>query len=299
MIYEQITENKRKSFLLLFLFIVFIVFLGWVFGEVYHSGETGIIFAVAIAIIISFVTFFYGDKMVLGISQARPVDPKENPYLNNTIEGLAIAAGVPAPKAYIIDDTAPNAFATGRNPQNSAIAVTTGLLQKMNRLELEGVIAHEMSHIKNYDIRYSTLVVVLVGTVALLSDWMGRSFFYGRGRREGKRGGGNAIILLLALILVILAPIIAKLLQLAISRQKEYLADSSGALLTRYPEGLASALEKISKDTEPLEVANKATAHLYIVNPLLDHRSKLNNLFDTHPPTEERVKRLRAMSFVK
>jgi len=296
MIYEQIAENKRKSFLLLFLFIVFLLFLGWVFGEAYQSGEAGLIIALVVALIISFVTFFYGDKMVLGISQAKPVDPKENPYLHNVIEGLAIGAGIPAPKAYIIDDTAPNAFATGRNPQNSAIVVTTGLLQKMDRLELEGVIAHEMSHIKNFDIRYATLVVVLVGTVALLSDWMGRSFFYGRGRRD-RRGGGNAIFVLLALILVILAPVIAKLIQLAISRQREYLADSSGALLTRYPEGLASALEKISKDTEPLEVANKATAHLYIVNPLLDHRGKLNDLFSTHPPTEERVKRLRGMAF--
>jgi heat shock protein HtpX len=298
MIYEQIAENKRKSFFLLFLFLVFLLFLGWVFGEAYQSGEAGLIIALVVAIVISFVTFFYGDKMVLGISQARPVDPKENPYLHNVIEGLAIGAGVPAPKAYIIDDTAPNAFATGRDPQNSAIVVTTGLLQKMDRLELEGVVAHEMSHIKNYDIRYATLVVVLVGTVALLSDWMGRSFFYGRGRRD-RRGGGNAIFILLALILVILAPVIARLIQLAISRQREYLADSSGALLTRYPEGLASALEKISKDTEPLEVANKATAHLYIVNPLLDHRGKLNDLFSTHPPTEERIKRLRGMTFIK
>ena len=298
MIYEQIAENKRKSIFLLFLFIVFLLFLGWVFGEAYYSGEAGLVLALMVALVISFVTFFYGDKMVLGISQAKPVDPKENPYLHNVIEGLAIGAGVPAPKTYIIDDTAPNAFATGRNPQNSAIVVTTGLLQKMDRLELEGVIAHEMSHIKNFDIRYATLVVVLVGTVALLSDWMGRSFFYRRGRRD-RRGGGNAIFILLALILVILAPVIAKLIQLAISRQREYLADSSGALLTRYPEGLASALEKISKDTEPLEVANKATAHLYIVNPLLDHRGKLNDLFSTHPPTEERVKRLRAMNFVK
>ena len=298
MIYEQIAENKRKSIFLLFLFIVFLLFLGWVFGEAYYSGEAGLVLALMVALVISFVTFFYGDKMVLGISQARPVDPKENPYLHNVIEGLAIGSGVPAPKAYIIDDTAPNAFATGRNPQNSAIVVTTGLLQKMDRLELEGVIAHEMSHIKNFDIRYATLVVVLVGTVALLSDWMGRSFFYGRGRRD-RRGGGNAIFILLALILVILSPVIAKLIQLAISRQREYLADSSGALLTRYPEGLASALEKISKDTEPLEVANKATAHLYIVNPLLDHRGKLNDLFSTHPPTEERVKRLRGINFVK
>jgi len=284
--------------LLLFLFILFFIFLGWVFGEFYHSGAAGITIAFVIAITISFVTFFYGDKMVLGISRAKPVDPKENPYLYNVIEGLAIAAGIPKPKAYIIEDSAPNAFATGKDPQNSAIAVTSGLLQKLNRLELEGVIAHEMSHIKNYDIRYATLVVILVGTVALLSDWMGRSFFYGR-RRRNRRGGGNAIIIILALALAILAPVIAKLLQLAISRQKEYLADASGAMLTRYPEGLASALEKISKDTEPLEAANKATAHLYVVNPLLEYRGKLNALFSTHPPAEERINRLKKMAFIE
>ena len=298
MIYEQIAENKRKSFLLLFTFMLFFLLLGWIFGQFYNSGIAGIVIALVIAVFIALITFSYGDKIVLGISRAKPVDPKENPYLYNVVEGLAIAAGIPKPKAYIIEDTAPNAFATGRAPKNSAIAVTTGLLQKMNRLELEGVIAHEMSHIKNFDIRYATLVVILVGTVALLSDWMGRSFFYGRGRRD-RRGGGNAVIIILALILAILAPLIAKLLQFAISRQREYLADSSGAMLTRYPEGLASALEKISQDTEPLEVANKATAHLYIVNPLLEFRGKLNNLFLTHPPTEERIKRLREMAFVK
>ncbi len=232
--------------------------------------------------------------MVLGISHAQLVDKKENPYLANVVEGLAIAAGVPTPKTYIIEDSAPNAFATGRNPENSAIAVTTGLLDKLNRLELEGVIAHEMSHIKNYDIRYATLVVVLVGTVALLSDWMRRSFFF-RGRRGRKGGAGGGMIILIALLLAILAPIVAQLIRLAISRQREYLADANGALLTRYPEGLASALEKISKDKEPLEAANKATAHLYIVNPLLEHRGKLNDLFSTHPPAEERIRRLRAM----
>jgi len=242
MIYEQIAGNKRKSFLLLFLFILFFLFLGWVFGEFYHSGAAGITIAFVIAIFLSFSTFFYGDKIVLGISRAKPVDPKENPYLYNVIEGLAIAAGIPKPKAYIM--------------------------------------------------------VILVGTVALLSDWMGRSFFYGRGRRN-RRGGGNAIVILLALALAILAPLIAKLLQLAISRQKEYLADASGAMLTRYPEGLASALEKISKDTEPLEAANKATAHLYVVNPLLEYRGKLNALFSTHPPAVERINRLKKMAFIK
>jgi heat shock protein HtpX len=294
MIYEQIAANRRRSFFLIFLFVAFLLFLGWVFGKAYNAGEVGIGIALLIALFISLTSFFYGDKMVLGISHARPVDRKENPYLANVVEGLAIAAGVPTPKTYIIDDSAPNAFATGRDPKKSSIAVTTGLLEKMNRLELEGVIAHEMSHIKNYDIRYAMLVVILVGTVALLSDWMGRSFFY-RGRSGRKGGAGGGIIVLIALVLAILAPIIAQLIRFAISRQREYLADANGALLTRYPEGLASALEKISKDTEPLEVANKATAHLYIINPLLDHRGKLNDLFSTHPPVEERIKRLRTM----
>jgi heat shock protein HtpX len=294
MIYEEINANKRRSFLLLFLFVLFLLFLGWVFGQAYGSGGAGIFIALLLALFISFITFYWGDRMVLGISHARLVDRKENPYLANVVEGLAIAAGVPTPKAYIIEDSAPNAFATGRNPENSAIAVTTGLLDKLNRLELEGVVAHEMSHIKNYDIRYATLVVVLVGTIALLSDWMRRSFFF-RGRRGRKGGAGGGIIILIALLLAILAPIVAQLIRLAISRQREYLADANGALLTRYPEGLASALEKISKDTEPLEVANKATAHLYIVNPLLEHKGKLNDLFSTHPPAEERIRRLRAM----
>lgn len=294
MIYEEIASNKRRSFFLFFLFVLFLLFLGWVFGEAYESGGAGILVALLIALFISLITFYWGDKMVLGISHAKPVDPKENPYLANVVEGLAIASGVPPPKAYIIEDSAPNAFATGRNPQNSSIAVTTGLLDKLNRLELEGVIAHEMSHIKNFDIRYATLVVVLVGTVALLSDWMGRSIFYGRRRGEKVKASGG-IFILIALVLAILAPIIAQLIRFAISRQREYLADANGALLTRYPEGLASALEKISKDTEPLEVANKATAHLYIVNPLLEYRGKLNNLFSTHPLVEERIRRLRTM----
>jgi heat shock protein HtpX len=292
MIYEEIAANKRRSFLLIFCFVVFLLLLGWIFGEAYGAGPAGLVIALAVAVFVCLVTFLAGDKMVLSISRARPVDRKQNPYLANVVEGLAIAAGIPAPRAYIIEDSAPNAFATGRDPQRSSVAVTTGLLEKLNRLELEGVIAHEMSHIKNYDIRYSMLVAIMVGTVALVSDWMRRSFFY-RGRRKGKSGGG--IIVLIALVLAMLAPIVAQLMRFALSRQREYLADASGALLTRYPEGLASALEKISRDKEPLEAANKATAHLYIVNPLLEHRGKLNSLFSTHPPAEERIRRLRAM----
>ena len=293
--YQQISANKRNTFFLIFFFVIFILFLGWIFGETQGSGYIGLFIASLIALVMTLVGYFESDKIVLAVSKARLVDKNENPYLVNVVEGLSIAAGIPAPKIYIIDDSAPNAFATGRNPQNASIAVTTGLLDKLNRLELEGVTAHEMSHIKNYDIRYATLVVILVGTVVLLSDWMGRSFFYGRRKRSERGSQIEGIIILIALVLAILSPLIAKLVQLAISRQREYLADANGALLTRYPEGLASALEKISKDTEPLEVANKATAHLYIVNPLLEHGSRLNNLFSTHPLAEERIKRLRSM----
>lgn len=293
--YDQIAINKRNSLLLIIFFVIFILFLGWILGEVQGSGYVGLIIALFIALTMTLVGYFQSDKIVLAVSKAKLVDRKQNPYLANLVEGLAIAAGAPAPKTYIIGDSAPNAFATGRNPEKASIAVTTGLLKKLNRLELEGVIAHEISHIKNYDIRYATLVVILVGTVALFSDWMVRSFFFRRRKRGGGGGQAEFIIILIALILAILSPLIAKLIQLAISRQREYLADADGALLTRYPEGLASALEKISKDREPLETANKATAHLYIVNPLLEHRGKLNKFFSTHPPAGERIKRLRSM----
>ena len=212
----------------------------------------------------------------------------------------AIAAGLPKPRCYVIDDTAPNAFASGRNPENSVIVVTTGLLQKLNRAELEGVIAHEMSHIKNYDVLVQTLAVVMVGIVALLSDWTLRTFFWGGGRRRSRdrsSGGGNAaaILIVVALALAILSPIIAQLLRLAISRKREFLADASGAMLTRYPPGLASALKKLSADREPLEAANKATAHLYIVNPLKDIKGRVNRLFSTHPPIEDRIAALEKM----
>ena len=291
--YKQISANKRSSFWLTLLFVSFILFLGWLFGKTQGWGYSGLVFALLVALSLALIGYFQSDKIVLAVSKAKPVDKRENPYLANLIEGLAIAAGIPAPKVYIIQDSAPNAFATGRSPQNASIAVTTGLLDKLDRLELEGVIAHEIAHVKNYDIRYATLVVVFVGTVVLISDWMGRGFFYGRRRKVSIKGG--QVVVLIALLLAILSPLIAKLIQLAISRQREYLADANGALLTRYPEGLASALEKITKDTEPLEAANKATAHLFIINPLLEHRNRLNDLFLTHPPIDERVRRLRSM----
>lgn len=294
--YEQIASNKRKSFVLVLFFLAFIFVLAWVFEQLTGMGEGGLVLAVAIACGISLISYYASDKVVLAISHARPVAKEDFPYLYNVVEGLAIAAGVPAPRCYVIDDTAPNAFATGRNPQNSVICVTTGLIEKMNRAELEGVVAHEMSHIKNYDIRLMTLTVIMVGVVALLSDWIMRSFWWGGRRRGGRdKSGAGAIFLIVGLVLAALSPIIAQLIRLAISRKREFLADASGAMLTRYPAGLASALRKISADTEPLEAANKATAHLYIVNPLKDLKGAVNKLFSTHPPIEERIAALEKM----
>jgi len=288
--YEQIASNVRGSVLLIFVFIVVIAGLGYLFTEV--TGYPEILpIAIVFAILSSIGSYYYSDKIVLAMARARPATKEEYPHLVNSVEGLAIAAGLPMPGIYIIDDSAPNAFATGRNPQHAALAVTTGLLDKLNRTELEGVIAHEMAHVKDYDIRFMTLVAILAGIIVLLADWMLRSMRWGRRNRSG----GNPIVLVIALAAAILAPIFATLIKLAISRHREFLADSQGALLTRFPEGLANALEKIAGDHEPLEVANKATAHMWIANPLKEHGGWMNNLFSTHPPIEERVKRLRAM----
>ena len=240
-------------------------------------------------------SYFAGDKLVLAQSQARELAPGEETQLRNIVETLSIGLGIPPPRIYLIDDTAPNAFATGRDPKHASIAVTRGLIDKLDRTETEGVIAHELSHVGNHDIRVMLLVTVLVGTIALLSDWMFRSFAFGGGRRGRDRGGGGGIILIVAIALAILTPIIAMLIQFAVSRQREYLADASGALLTRYPPGLASALRKIAADKEALEVANKATASLYFANPLKDAPRAMDGLFDTHPPIAERIRRLEAM----
>jgi heat shock protein HtpX len=297
--WEQITKNKAKSTVLVVLFVAFVIFLGWIFGRTTALGPAGPVLAAVIAGIMAFASYYNSDKMVLRLSRARPVSKSEFPYLYNTIEGLSVAAGVPVPKMYVINDSAPNAFATGRNPEHAAVAVTTGLVEKLNRTELEGVLAHEMSHIANYDTLLMTLTVVMVGTVALVSDWLMRSFMFGgaggQRRRSSGQGQGGSILVLVALVLAILSPIVAQLIRLAISRKREYLADASGAMLTRYPEGLASALEKIALDREPLEVANKATAHLYIMNPLKRRRGGLNVLFSTHPPAERRIEILRSM----
>jgi heat shock protein HtpX len=297
MIYEQISRNRRNSILLCVFFVIFVGFLGWVFSRLTALGNAGIVLAVVIASLWAFASYYYSDRIVLAISGARPLEKAEFPHLFYAIEGLSIAAGIPAPRVYVIEDAAPNAFATGRNPQHSVVCVTTGLLQKLNRLELEGVIAHELSHVKNYDILFGSLVVVMVGVVALLSDWILRSLFWGGGRRRRDEGGGQAaaVLLIVGVLLAILAPIIAQLVRLAVSRKREFLADASGAMLTRYPAGLADALRKLDADSEPLKAANKATAHMYIVNPLKEHGGVVNRLFSTHPPIEERIKALEAM----
>ncbi len=298
--YEQIASNKRKSIFLIFFFLVLIAALGWVFGQITEFGSYALIPAVVIALLMTWGSYYYSDKIVLAVSKARPVSKQDYPYLYNIVEGLALAAGLPKPRCYVIDDTAPNAFASGRNPENAVVVVTEGLLIKLNRAELEGVIAHEMSHIKNYDIRVQTLAVVMVGVVVLLSDWILRSFLWGgRRRRSSDKGSGNAgaILIIVALVLAVLSPLIAQLIKMAVSRKREFLADANGAMLTRYPPGLASALKKLSADKEPLEVANKATAHMYIINPLKDHKggAGMAKLFSTHPPIEERIAALEKM----
>lgn len=292
--YEQIGSNIWRTRGLVFFFILLIVALGYVFGL--YTGYPEILpIAVVFAVFSAIGSYYYSDRIVLAMSRARPATKEEHAHLVNSVEGLAIAAGLPPPRIFVIDDSAPNAFATGRDPEHAVICVTTGLMEKLNRVELEGVVAHEMAHIKGYDIRLMTIVAVLAGTVVLISDWLLRSMWWGGGRRRSTRSGANPIIIVIALAAAILAPLIATLVRLAISRSREYLADAQGALLSRYPDGLASALEKISADSEPLEAANKATAHMYIVNPLKDIGGALNSLFSTHPPIEERVRRLRAM----
>ena len=279
-------------------FSALIGLLGYFVGEYFApgGGVATLPFAFALSIGSGLVSYFAGDKVILAQSQARELAPGQETQLRNIVETLAIGLGIPAPKIYTIEDSAPNAFATGRDPQHASVVVTRGLLDKLDRTELEGVIAHELSHVGNRDIRVMLLVTILVGTVALLADWMWRSMFWTRGgRRDRDRGGGGAIIAVIAIALAVLTPIIATLIQLAVSRQREYLADASGALLTRYPPGLASALRKIAADPEPLEVANKATAALYIANPLKDAPAFFDHLFDTHPPIQERIKRLEAM----
>ena len=299
LVYDRIGANRRNTFLLLAVFILFVgaflVAMGIVLGLPLPFAP----FLIVPVIIYALFSYYGSMGITLAVSQAHEVTREQEPELYRTVENLCIGAGLPLPKIYVIEDGSPNAFATGRDPNHAVVCVTRGLLQKMDHLELEGVIAHELSHIGNYDIRLMTLVVVLIGVVALLADFMFRFTIWGAGGRAGnrERSGGSAVLIIyaIALIAAILAPIAAQLIRLALSRQREYLADASEALLTRYPEGLARALEKISSDKDPLEAANKATAHLYIANPLHEHASFFNNLFSTHPPIEKRIALLRAM----
>ncbi|GAB4288342.1 MAG: zinc metalloprotease HtpX [Coriobacteriia bacterium] len=295
--WDQISSNKLRSAALVAVFVLFVLIIGWVFGQATDWGWGGLVLALVVAFVMAWGSYWYSDRIVLSMSRARPVDKDTEPYVVNTVEGLSIAAGLPEPRAYIIEDPAPNAFATGRDPEHAAIALTRGLIEKLDRLELEGVIAHELAHVKNRDTLVQTLAAVLAGTVVLLSDWLLRSFWWGGGRRRGNDGGGQAqaVFLLIGLALAVLAPIFAAMIQMAISRKREYLADANGALLTRYPQGLADALRKIASDSERLKVANKATESLYIYNPLKDYGGGMNALFNTHPPVEERIRRLEAM----
>lgn len=305
--WDHVSSNIFKTWLIMFLFslftvgVIYVLVRGFGFGQVGGLGIVGI--ALIVAGIMNFISYFWSDKIVLGISGAKPIKKSDNPELFRLVENLCIAAGLPTPKIYVMNDSATNAFATGRNPQHAAIAFTSGILEKLNKQELEGVTAHELSHVGNRDTLLMSVVSILVGLLALLSDWFLRSMWFGSprfgeaGGRDNDRESNNTIFVVLGLTAAILAPIIATLIQLAISRRREFLADASGVLLTRYPQGLASALQKISSDREPLEAANKGTAHLYIVNPFKGQQaaSFLANLFNTHPTIDARLKALREM----
>jgi heat shock protein HtpX len=297
---DRIAVNKRNSLLLIVAFLAFITIFGYVLGYAWLGNPAEAIFGLVLALVVGAIsglaTYYGGDRMVLAASHARKLTHDEAPVLFNVVEEMTIAAGLPMPRVYIIDDTAPNAFATGRDPEHASVTVTSGLIEKLNRDELQGVIAHEMSHVGNFDIRYAMLVGILVGTTVLISDFFLRGLWFGGGRRrEGGGGQAQLIMMAIAVVLAIFAPIFARLLQLSISRQREYLADATAVKLTRNPKGLADALQKISGDREVLEVANRATAHLYIVNPIKKFEKRAKGLFSTHPPIEERIQILRSM----
>jgi heat shock protein HtpX len=298
LIYDRIASNRRRTFLLMIVFFAITAGAATAIGII--AGLPPGLAPIVIVFVLLFVAFSYfgSDSVALGVSGARQVGETEERELYRLVENLCIGSGLPMPKVYVIEDGSMNAFATGRDPQHASVAVTRGLMNKLDRRELEGVLAHEISHIGNRDTLLMGAVIILIGVIALLADLGLRMTWYGAGARRSyssKNSKGAAIILVVALVFVILSPIIARIVAFAVSRQREYLADASGALLTRYPEGLASALEKISGDTDPLDSATKATEPMYFVNPLTDHNSFVNNLFSTHPPIEERIKLLRAM----
>jgi heat shock protein HtpX len=303
--YDQMAANRRNSFLLALAVVVLLGVLGFSIGYaltgVPGGGFAATLFAVVIGLLASLGSYFGGDQLVLTVSGAKEVDEASAPELFNVVREMTLAANVPMPRVYVIDDTAPNAFATGRDPAHASLAITTGLLQKLDREELQGVIGHEMSHVRNLDIRFSLIVGVLVGSIALLSDFFLRWTWWGGGprSRSDREGGGGALqtaMMLVAIVLAVLAPIAARLVQLAVSRQREYLADASSVDLTRNPHGIERALAKIAADQEVLEVANRATQHLYFTNPIKKFEERSANLFSTHPPIVERINRLRELT---
>lgn len=293
-LYQQIQRNKQKSVVLLAVVLVLVIGVVALYSYAVRGDFVLPIIAAVFVIPSSLIGYYTGDKIALAANKAKAVPKSAAPELHNIVENLSITAGVPTPKLYLIDSQALNAFATGRDPEHASVAVTTGLIERLDRSELEGVLAHELSHVKNYDIRFGMFVAIFVGFVVILSDLFLRMTFFGgfRGRGRDNNGNAGAILAVVGLILLILSPIVAKLIQLAVSRQREYLADASGALITRYPEGLASALEKISSGPE-LKTAGNATAHLFIANPF--KAKSFTHLFSTHPPVEERIKRLRQL----
>ena len=303
--YDQIGANRRNSVLLALTVIAVLGLLGMVVGiavtRALGAAVPAAALAIGIGVVASVIAYYAGDSLVLTVSGAKEVTERDQPQLLNVIQEIALAANVPMPRVYLIDDTAPNAFATGRDPAHASVAITIGLLQKLDREELQGVMAHELSHVRNYDIRFSLMVGVMVGSIALLADFFLRYSFWGGGRRSSRdsdsgMGGLGVVIFILAMVLAILAPIMARLVQMAVSRQREYLADVSGVELTRNPYGLERALAKIALDTEPLEVANRATQHLYFENPVKPATGTSRSLFSTHPPVLDRINRLRELS---
>jgi heat shock protein HtpX len=299
-LYEQISQNKRRTWLLVAVFMLVVFGIAFLITWLLKFGIAGVIIAAVIAIGSAAASYYNSDKVALAMSRAKPAPEEEYRRLHNLVEGLCIGAGIPKPRLYVVDDPSPNAFSTGRNPNHSAVAVTTGLLEKMNRVELEGVLAHELSHIRNYDILVSTLAVTMVGLVALMSDLFLRFAFWGgmNDREDSNDNPLGIVLVIFGFIAILFAPLIAQLMQLAISRQREYLADASGVQITRYPPGLISALEKLKDDHTHIHTASKATAHMWIEAPLDEDEKKtrkFDNLFMTHPPLDDRIARLEEM----
>jgi heat shock protein HtpX len=308
--FDAVASNRRRSIVMIMAFVLVMLAASWGFSTIVGGGPTGLVLALAFTGVSSFLAYWKSDAVALAMSHARPADAKEYARLHNLIEGLCIASGVPKPRLYVIEDDAPNAFATGRDPKHAAIAVTTGLLAKMNRVELEGVLAHELSHIKNRDILVSTLAVTMVGVIAVMADWSMRFLWWGgprhRDDRNSNSNGAGQILAVLGVVLMVLTPIVAKLMQFAVSRKREALADMTAVSITRYPPGLISALEKLNTDHTVVHSGSKATAHLWIESPIARHQSEerpgqerkmawLNRMFDTHPPLTDRIQALREL----